>query len=182
MQDNKGLWNVQLADRILWFDGLSSFDPTELTSALKRYDIKHVTDITDDVIQYNQLVGKESQLTVKQTCLPLDYNWAIPDQYNNLDVIQYISDIHCDILRRENLTDEADAREQRLAEELALFKQKQLFPVLRAIIYIINTLNRDNIVWGVGRGSSVSSYVLYVIGVHDIDSYLYDLDIHDFLH
>jgi DNA polymerase III alpha subunit len=37
-------------------------------------------------------------------------------------------------------------------------------------------------VWGIGRGSSVSSYVLYVLGVHDVDSYAYDLDIGDFLH
>jgi DNA polymerase III alpha subunit len=39
----------------------------------------------------------------------------------------------------------------------------------------------NNIVWGVGRGSSVSSYVLYLLGVHRVNSLYYDLDIHEFL-
>jgi DNA polymerase III alpha subunit len=54
-------------------------------------------------------------------------------------------------------------------------------PILRAITYVINTLQDKNIVWGVGRGSSVSSYVLYILGVHDVDSVKYNLDIADFL-
>jgi DNA polymerase III alpha subunit len=48
-------------------------------------------------------------------------------------------------------------------------------------IYIIDPLRKNNSVWGVGRGSSVASYVLYLIGVHKIDSLFFDLDIEDFL-
>ena len=41
---------------------------------------------------------------------------------------------------------------------------------------------RDNqVIWGVGRGSSVASYVLYLIGIHKIDSMYYDLPINEFL-
>jgi DNA polymerase III alpha subunit len=36
-------------------------------------------------------------------------------------------------------------------------------------------------VWGVGRGSSVASYVLFLIGVHRIDSMKYNLDYKEFL-
>jgi DNA polymerase III alpha subunit len=42
-------------------------------------------------------------------------------------------------------------------------------------------MRKHNIVWGVGRGSSVASYVLYLIGVHKINSMYYDLDIEEFL-
>ncbi len=72
-------------------------------------------------------------------------------------------------------------RWHRVQAELIMYKELQLLPVLRAIIYVINTLQDKNIVWGVGRGSSVSSYVLYLIGVHDVDSVKYDLDFTDFL-
>ena len=46
---------------------------------------------------------------------------------------------------------------------------------------MVQVMRDNNIVWGVGRGSSVASYVLYLIGVHKIDSLYYDLDVTDFL-
>jgi DNA polymerase III alpha subunit len=42
-------------------------------------------------------------------------------------------------------------------------------------------MRENDIVWGVGRGSSVASYTLYLIGVHKIDSIKYELDINEFL-
>lgn len=73
-------------------------------------------------------------------------------------------------------------RERRLVKELVKYEQFGFIDVLRTVIFIINKLSDHNVVWGVGRGSSVSSYVLYIIGVHDVDSFAYDLDIDDFLH
>ena len=39
----------------------------------------------------------------------------------------------------------------------------------------------NQVLWGLGRGSSVSSYVLYLLGVHRINSLYYDLPIEEFL-
>ena len=47
--------------------------------------------------------------------------------------------------------------------------------------YMIDTFRKNDIVWGVGRGSSVASYVLFLIGVHKTDSMLYELDVTEFL-
>jgi DNA polymerase III alpha subunit len=47
--------------------------------------------------------------------------------------------------------------------------------------YLVDTLRKNNVVWGVGRGSSVASYILYLIGVHKVDSIKYNLDINEFL-
>ena len=69
----------------------------------------------------------------------------------------------------------------RVNDELTLYKKLDLLPVLRTIIFVINTLRENSVVWGVGRGSSVSSYVLYLIGAHDVDSIKYDLDVNEFL-
>jgi DNA polymerase III alpha subunit len=55
-----------------------------------------------------------------------------------------------------------------------------MIPVLTTMKYVVDTLRANNIVWGVGRGSSVSSYVLYLIGIHKIDSVKYDLPIDEF--
>ena len=74
-----------------------------------------------------------------------------------------------------------DAELQRVGEELLLFQERNLFPLLCFMRYLVDTLRKNNIVWGVGRGSSVASYVLYLIGVHKINSMYYDLDIAEFL-
>jgi DNA polymerase III alpha subunit len=69
----------------------------------------------------------------------------------------------------------------RVDQELLLFIQHGMFDVLFYLKYLVDTMRENNIVWGVGRGSSVASYVLYLIGVHKIDSIKYKLDINEFL-
>ena len=61
------------------------------------------------------------------------------------------------------------------------FKKRGMLPMLKFLVYMVNELKRHNILWGVGRGSSVSSYILYLIGIHRIDSVKYNLDYKEFL-
>jgi DNA polymerase III alpha subunit len=68
----------------------------------------------------------------------------------------------------------------RLVHELDLYHKNNMIPVLKAMKYIVDTLKENNVVWGVGRGSSVASYALYLIGVHRIDSVKYKLPIEEF--
>jgi DNA polymerase III alpha subunit len=70
---------------------------------------------------------------------------------------------------------------QRVGTELLLYQERNMFDLLRFLVYIVDVMREQDIVWGVGRGSSVASYVLYLIGVHKIDSLYYDLDIAEFL-
>jgi DNA polymerase III alpha subunit len=69
---------------------------------------------------------------------------------------------------------------QRVVEELGLFAKHDMIPMLKTMKYVVDTLRANNIVWGVGRGSSVASYVLFIIGVHKIDSVKYKLPINEF--
>lgn len=73
------------------------------------------------------------------------------------------------------------AEMQRCGKELLLYQEKDLFWLLKYLKYLVDTMKSHSIIWGVGRGSSVSSYVLYKLGVHRIDSMYYDLDIEEFL-
>ncbi len=97
-------------------------------------------------------------------------NWSMPEEYKQLDIAQYVLSL-C----------KTDAELQRVGEELLLYQERNLFDLLRYMKYLVDTLRKHNIVWGVGRGSSVSSYILYLLGVHKINSMYYDLDITEFL-
>lgn len=144
------------------------------------FDVRYVDRLDDNVREYNRNVPVDQELSIKTSCRPLDHQWNIPDEYKTLDVVEYVTEKH--LIQTANMPeDECDERDARLALELKRYQKHGLFDVLRTIIFIINKLTASNVVWGVGRGSSVSSYVLYVIGVHDVDSYLYDLDISDFI-
>jgi DNA polymerase III alpha subunit len=74
-----------------------------------------------------------------------------------------------------------EAELQRAGEELIKFQERDLFILLKYLKYLVDTMRNNNIVWGVGRGSSVASYVLYLIGIHRIHSLYYDLSIDEFL-
>ena len=169
---------TQLSDRQLWYDGDSVFSAANILADVKKYKVQYVDCITPLICEYNANVSKNEELKTKSCCGKLDTDWNIPDQYKTLDVTEYVANEHA---RRCGQCSDIEAREIRLAQELTLYEHSGLFDVLRTIIYVINILSTNRVGWGVGRGSSVSSYVLYVLGVHDIDSFAYDLDIHDFL-
>lgn len=96
--------------------------------------------------------------------------WFMPEEYKNLDIVQWVID-QCQ--NGSELT--------RAGEELLEFQQRKMIPLLQWLKYLVDTCRANNVVWGVGRGSSVSSFVLFVIGVHKIDPIKYDLDWRDFL-
>ena len=97
-------------------------------------------------------------------------DWHMPQEYHNLDVLQYLLEKCGD-----------DKERIRVEEEYKLFAEKGFTKVLQFLVYFIDTLRQHNIVWGVGRGSSVSSFCLFLIGVHKINPLLYDLDYREFL-
>ncbi len=100
-----------------------------------------------------------------------DITWNMPDSYKMLDVKKHISDSYT--LNKEQCA--------RVDLELNEFKQRNLTDLLRFLVYFIDTVRTNNIVYGVGRGSSIASYVLYLLKVHRIDSFKYNLDIKEFL-
>lgn len=97
-------------------------------------------------------------------------NWYMPDEYKQLDIVEWLNNHELTQKQRE-----------RLHIELEMFRERGMIPVLKFMKYLVDTMRKNNIVWGVGRGSSVSSYVLYLIGVHKVDSIKFNLDIGEFL-
>jgi DNA polymerase III alpha subunit len=112
----------------------------------------------------------ESNLSVSEFDKDLQSKWLMPDNYKTLDIAKYLLDL-CS----------SDAELQRVGQELMLFQERNMFNLLRYLKYLVDTMRTHNIVWGVGRGSSVSSFVLFLLGVHRINSLYYDLSIDEFL-
>jgi DNA polymerase III alpha subunit len=94
----------------------------------------------------------------------------MPKEYKDLDIAEYVLSL-C----------KQDYELQRVGQELLLYQERDLFDLLRYLKYLVDTLRKNNVIWGVGRGSSVASYVLFLLGVHKIDSLYYNLDIEEFL-
>jgi len=108
--------------------------------------------------------------TIEQYDQRMQSTWSMPDEYCNLDIAEHVLGL-CQTA--EQL--------QRVGEELLLYQERGLFDLLRYLKYLVDVMNENNIIWGVGRGSSVASYVLYLLKVHRIDSMFYDLDPREFL-
>ena len=97
----------------------------------------------------------------------------MPDKYKELNVYEYV------LGKLE--TPAEDSTMKRVWEELDEFKKRDMHNLLRYMIYLVDFMRANNIVWGVGRGSSVASYVLYLIGIHKVNSIQYGLDYREFL-
>jgi len=96
--------------------------------------------------------------------------WFMPDNYKTLDVLPHVLSL-C----------KTQAEIDRVQEEYKLYKERNLDDILRFFIYLVDHLRKNKVVWGVGRGSSVASYILFLIGVHKINSMRYSLDITEFI-
>ena len=94
----------------------------------------------------------------------------MPKEYMDMDIAQFVL---------EQCT--TDAELQRAGKELLMFQERDMFVLLKYLKYLVDTMRQNNIVWGVGRGSSVASFVLFLLGVHRINSLYYDLSIEEFL-
>jgi DNA polymerase III alpha subunit len=96
--------------------------------------------------------------------------WQMPHEYYEMDIAKWVLD-QC----------KTEEELQRAGDELLKFHDRDMFPLLKYLKYLVDTMRRNNIVWGVGRGSSVASYVLYLIGIHRINSLFYELSVDEFL-
>ncbi len=126
--------------------------------------------VWDCVKEYNQYAGDMGVPNLPEI-VEQNTDFFLFDYYKELDIGEYI----------RNLCPDNEISRKRVDHELEMFNARNLTDILRLLIHIVTILRKNNVVWGVGRGSSVASYCLYLIGVHRVDSIKYDLDIKEFL-
>ena len=145
-------------------------DPTaKIKDALVRdTDISAVEELIGEV--YNFKRYQKLDISVPEYDANNQVTWHMPTEYKDMDIAKWVLE-QC----------ESDAELQRVGAELLLFQERDLFDLLKYLKYLVDTMKANGVIWGVGRGSSVASYVLYLIGIHRVDSMYYDLSIHEFL-
>ncbi len=146
--------DISNINEVEWHEDFEKFNSAIITNHTSKTPLKPLKKYTLDVSDFDAEQQKE---------------WFIPEEYLALDVRKFILD-----RTPEHAT-------ERVHRELELYDKYQLTDILKVCVYLVDTFRNNKILWGVGRGSSVASYVLYVIGVHRIDSIKYDLDIGEFL-
>jgi len=112
----------------------------------------------------------DSNVSVPEFHLTNQLSWHMPEEYKQLNIAKHILGL-CG----------SEAELQRCGEELLLFQERDLFDLLRYLKYLVDVMIANRVIWGVGRGSSVASFVLYKLGVHRTDSLHYNLDVGEFL-
>lgn len=149
----EALYQGQSISNDIYVDSLSS-------------EISKLKEISE--IKFNQALDM-LECSIEEFDGAMQSNWHMPGEYKSMDIEGFL----VNACPKENY--------QRLMEELQEFRERNMLDLLRWLKYFIDTCEKNNIVWGVGRGSSVASYVLYLIGVHIIDPIKYNLDWREFL-
>ena len=171
----KGRFRDDLGRVIMTVDGLADFmiEGKPIDGLL--------VEECDDTIKYNKYSSK-NQLTLyteeiaSQTATKYDekavFHWKTPKEYQISD-----EDLAIWLFEQCSSDDEYD----RVLEELNMYEERGLYPLLKHLLFLVDHFRKNNIVWGVGRGSSVSSFVLFLIGIHKVNPLKYGLNIKDFL-
>jgi DNA polymerase III alpha subunit len=128
-------------------------------------------DLNRDNFEYLSIY-KNPNISIKQFDVNQQDNWFMPEEYRSrsFDIVEHLL-----------LLCKTETETNRVLEELKLFVQYDMINLLCYLKYLVDTMRKNNIVWGIGRGSSVASYCLYLLGIHKIDSIKYELDIREFL-
>ena len=160
--------SLDLSDFVIWRpDDAIEDDPIE--DELQKFKLavmRHFEEYPHQLRARERLHNESRETFDKRN----QREWKCPDDYMLMDIAKWLLD-QC----------ETETELQRVAEELLLYEERDMLPLLCYLKYFVDTMRENNKVWGVGRGSSVASYVLFLIGVHKIDSIYYDLDIKEFL-
>ena len=131
-----------------------------------------------DVAQFNTTVKQlDSDYDLIETATDSRYtgikwfeHWNTPIEYQSIDIAEFCYN------RCENVEEI-----ERVQYELVLFEEREMLPVLRHLIFLVDHFRTNHILWGVGRGSSVSSFILFLIGINRINPLFFGLDVKEFL-
>jgi DNA polymerase III alpha subunit len=158
------------------------FNSVDIFRALYQGKLTNLKDITvdysEDIGQLEQTAGFTFQqfnnqldnISIEDFDQALQSDWFMPEKYKDFDVEKWCID-RCTTPEQIN----------RVTAELDAYEDRGMIPLLQWTKHFVDTCNENGIVWGVGRGSSVASFVLYLLGVHQIDSVKYNLDWQEFL-
>jgi DNA polymerase III alpha subunit len=178
---------TELNDRVLRFDGVSIVEADQVEALLLRgakpTELRIVAS-TDEIDQFNRQAGIADQLVeFDDEPVGFNYAWKLPPEYLSLDVDLYVSVVFGERLPSLQYDSaQTEAAINRVALELSKFQERGLYDLLRVIIHVLDRFKSSGTVWGVGRGSSCASYILFLLGLHVVDPIRFNVDLDEFIH
>jgi DNA polymerase III alpha subunit len=178
---------VQLTDRTLRFDGVSILHPEKvqdfLLHGLFPSQIR-VTELTPEINHFNTHVPAEDRLKAPDTAaINFDLTWKLPAEYAALDIQERVLQVFEDRLPDLNYSaEEIEQAISRVDTELQEYTARGLLDLLRVIIFVLDTFKETGQVYGVGRGSSCASFILFLLGLHVVDSIKFNVPLQEFFH
>ena len=154
-----------IIDLVMQGRSIAELDQFMVDGSVDLAQLAAVLESVPDLVQYQSRTD-----SVEEFDQLLQSHWHMPDEYQQLDIAAHVLSLCA-----------TQAELQRCGEELLLYQERGLFDLLRYLVYLVSIMTEHGVIWGVGRGSSVASYVLYLLNVHRIDSMYYNLDIREFL-
>jgi DNA polymerase III alpha subunit len=146
----------------------NSIDGAIIDSA---FEIEKFNEFSSHILSKDVRVREESKdLTVDEYHHMHSNVWKFPEKYREIDVLDLL-------LSRCS----SETEKERVKTEFEMFKERNLEVLLQLLIWLVDHMRENNIMWGVGRGSSVASFCLYLIGINRVNPLIYDLDIGEFL-
>ena len=167
------MYTDEFGQQVLSHDDICNIYLTDPEAQLKRALVDKPVIFNESLELTNNtefIVYSKPEMSLKEFDEVNQSKWFMPKEYIDMDIAKFILD-----------QTNGYAELQRAGSELILFQERGLFPLLRYLKYLVDTMRANNVVWGVGRGSSIASFVLFLLGVHRINSLYYDLSIDEFL-
>lgn len=178
---------TELHDRVLRFDGVSVVDADQAVEFIRRGAVPaqlRVLVTTPEVTVFNRNVNETEQLReFGIEPLSFKYDWQIPPEFLSLDITEHVSVVFGERLPGLKYDSaQTEAAVTRVARELYEFKRRGLEDLLRVIIFTLHRFKETGQIWGVGRGSSCASYILFLLGLHVVDPIKFDVPLEEFMH
>lgn len=130
-----------------------------------------------EVVEFNNKVDTRSEFATGDE-KPLSHDWMIPSFYQNLDIYGYV--LHKLDEYIDPSSPEYANYMDRISLELEYLESTNSLPFIQCIVFLLDEMTSRGMFWGVGRGSSCASLVLFVIGLHKIDPIIYKIPLSDF--
>lgn len=170
---------LELRDYKLWLDGTVEVDPDKiqdlLLSGFQESDLA-VPHLTKELEQYNRLSETKIQVKTELNFDKFDFDYKIPDSYKVINLRSYFFGLG--YLKYGQELDQVVL--DRIEAELLEIEKRKLQNFFRTLIYIIDTLKSNKIIYGVGRGSSCACYLLFLLDLHKVDCIKYEIPMGEF--
>lgn len=174
-----------LLDRRLRYDGVSIIPPERVARLLLSGTAPSQLRLTHhdaDTLLFNEQVEDELRVETAEP-VKLGFDWRLPASYQQLDIEEHFISLGAEKILNSSYTEQQQlVAMNRISEELAEVQRRGMVELIRTVIYVLDVFREKKVIWGVGRGSSCASYLLFLAGLHAVDCVKYDVPLTEFFH